>query len=334
MCGPPPGCQRAVLWSRPVAGIGVITNPRSKANKRDPGKMVRLAYLLGSRGEAQATRSLDDLHRVAEAFKAAEIDILGINGGDGTIHVTLSTFIKVYGAHPLPKIALLGGGTLNTIAKGLGVYGDTQDVLYNIIDRYHSGDELQTVTRPIMKIGDAYGFIFGNGLVANFLSAYYGTGKPSPATGAKLLGRAILSAIFRTPLYKQLFKRWIGRVTVDGEPWAREDFTTLTAGTVPEIGLGFTPWYRVLSVPDRLQILGIHATPFKILGQLRHIYRGRPMRRDRVIDALCKEVTIESAAGEPWTYTIDGDMHTTPDGRLTLGVGPALRVIVPRAVVE
>jgi diacylglycerol kinase family enzyme len=315
-----------------MSGIGVITNPRSKANKRDPGKMVRLAYLLGSRGEAQATRSLDDLYRVAEAFKAADIDILGINGGDGTIHVTLTAFLKVYGEAPFPKVALLGGGTLNTIAKGLGVHGDTQDTLYSIIDRYHAGDDIETISRPIMKIGEQFGFIFGNGLVANFLDAYYATGKPSPATGAKLVARAVFAALFRTRFYHQMSRRWHGRVTVDGERWAREDYTTLTCATVPEIGLGFRPWYRVLEQPDKLQLLGIHCGAGRVVAQLLRLRRGRPMRRNGTIDALCRDVTIES--DEPWRYTVDGDIHSADKGALSISTGPTLNVIVSRPVVE
>jgi hypothetical protein len=39
-----------------MPGIGVITNPRSRVNKKDPSKMRQLGYLLGSRGSAEATR--------------------------------------------------------------------------------------------------------------------------------------------------------------------------------------------------------------------------------------------------------------------------------------
>src|SRR5687767_12512499 len=124
--------------------------------------MRELGYLLGSRGSAEATRSLDDLYRAAEEFKAAEIDILGINGGDGTIHVTLTAFLQVYGEAPLPRVALLRGGTLNTIANGLGIAGDSQRLLYEVIDRYHQNEEMATREQAILQIGDRYGFIWGN----------------------------------------------------------------------------------------------------------------------------------------------------------------------------
>ena len=309
-----------------VPGIGVITNPRSRSNKRDPQKMRQLGYLLGSRGSAEATRSLDDLYRAAEEFKAAGIDVLGINGGDGTIHVTLTAFLQVYGATPLPRVAILPGGTLNTIAAGIGIKGRPQEMLYEVIDRYHQGEELRTVERNIMQIGDRFGFIFGNGLIANFLEAYYATGKPSPIMGAKVLARAIGSSIFRTAFSKRLFRRFVGRVTVDGEEWARPDFATITGGSVPQIGLGFTPFYRCDEKPDSFALLGIHTTALGLILDLPRIYRARPMRRDKAISAVAREALLESA--EPFSYTIDGDLYSGAK-ELKLQAGPRLRLIVP-----
>ncbi len=307
-----------------MAGIGVITNPRSRSNKRHPGKMRQLGYLLGSRGAAEATRSLDDLYRAAEEFKAAEIDILGINGGDGTIHVTLSAFLRVYGAAPFPKVAILPGGTLNTIAAGLGIRGRPQEMLYEVIDRYHQGEELPTIECNTLRVGERHGFIFGNGLVANFLEAYYATGKPSPAMGAKLLMRTVGSAIFRTAFARRLFRRFVGDVVVDGTTWARRDFVTVMAATVPEIGLGFKPFYRHAELPDHFPLLGIHCGPVGVVADLPRIHRGRPMRRDKVINVIARETVLRG--DEPFSYTIDGDVYTGAT-ELSLGVGPRLRLI-------
>jgi diacylglycerol kinase (ATP) len=309
-----------------VPGIGVITNPRSKVNKRDPSQMRQLGYLLGTRGSAEATRSIDDLYRAAEEFKAADIDILGINGGDGTIHVTLTAFLKVYGDAPLPRVALLRGGTLNTIARGLGIAGDSQRLLYEVIDRYHQNEEMKTREQAILQIGDRYGFIFGNGMVANFLEAYYGTGHPSPTQGALLVLRAIGSAFVRGKLIKKLFRRFVGRITVDGEAWSRPDFATLIGSTVPEIGLGFKIFKRCYEKPGHFAFVGIHSGPLGTILDLPRIHRGKGLRRDRAISVVAREIKIESE--EPWHYTIDGDLYR--DTReLVIKTGPTLQVIVP-----
>ncbi len=307
-----------------MPGIGVITNPKSRANKKNPTRMRELGQLLGSRGSAEATRSLDELYRAAEEFKAAGIDILGINGGDGTIHVTLTAFLKVYGDAPFPRVAILRGGTLNTIAKGIGIVGSPSDILFEIIDRAHRGEEIPSQERHVMQIGEQYGFIFGNGLIANFLEAYYGTGNPSPWTGAKLLFRTVASAIVRGKLVRSLFKRFEGDVLVDGETWARRDFVTLTGSTVPEIGLGFKPFYRCDEKPGHFAFLGMHCPPVGLSVELPRIFMGKPMRRDKAISVVAKDCLLRS--DEPFSYTIDGDIYTGAR-ELAIKTGPKLRLI-------
>ena len=310
-----------------MPGIGVVTNPRSKANRRDPAGMRRLAYLLGTRGEAQATESLDDLYRAAEQFRAADIDVLGIHGGDGTLHVTLTAFIQVYGPAPLPKIAILGGGTLNTIARGLRIRGAPNAILYQVIERYHEGRPFTTIPRPIMQIGEQYGFIFGNGLIANFLEAYYATGRPSPSTGALLLARAAVSALFRTGFTRRLFRRLEVDVTVDGKRWAERDFATITCGTVPEIGIGFAPYARCMGTLERFALVGFHCQPNQLVWELPKIYRGQAVAASKAESGLAREMLIESAEEIP--YVIDGDLHRQKAGTLRVATGPVLEIIVP-----
>jgi diacylglycerol kinase family enzyme len=308
-----------------VPGIGVITNPRSRMNQRDPASMRRLGYLIGSRGAAEATRSLDDLYRVAEEFKKERIDYLGINGGDGTIHHTLTAFLKVYGEEPLPPVALLRGGTMNTIPNSFGIKGDPAKLLFELVDRYHNHDPFETISRELLAVGDAYGFIFGTGLIFNFLDAYYSTGKPSPGTAIKLLLRAALSSLVRGPLARRLTRRFTAHVTVDGDVWAREDFLSVAAGKVEQIGLGFRPFYRCLEKPGYFALLGIHApSPFSFVRELPRILRGRPMRRDKVIDQTAREVLFECEGDVE--YIIDGDTYRSPK-RLRLSTGPSVQIV-------
>ena len=79
-----------------MSGIGVISNPKSRKNKKDPELMKKLGYILGDNGISYQTNTIDDIYKVAEEFRKKKIDILCINGGDGTNHVTLSVFLQVY----------------------------------------------------------------------------------------------------------------------------------------------------------------------------------------------------------------------------------------------
>src|SRR5690349_1305212 len=99
----------------PMSGIGVVLNPRSRLNQRDPQAALRLSRTLGDHGVVRTANSRDDLARIAEDFRKLEIDVLGISGGDGTNHVTITGFLEVYADEPLPPIAFLRGRTMNTV---------------------------------------------------------------------------------------------------------------------------------------------------------------------------------------------------------------------------
>lgn len=93
-----------------MPGIGVVLNPYSRSNRKNPWRAEELGFIVGDKGSCHATHSIEDVEILAGQFKERQIEVLGLSGGDGTYQKTLTTFVKVYGAAPLPKIALLGGG--------------------------------------------------------------------------------------------------------------------------------------------------------------------------------------------------------------------------------
>ena len=70
-----------------MPGIGIINNPHSRKNRKHPERMVSLGQIVGSEGKSVATQEILDIHEMARLYKEREIDILGINGGDGSNHV-------------------------------------------------------------------------------------------------------------------------------------------------------------------------------------------------------------------------------------------------------
>src|SRR5262249_23225984 len=157
---------------------------------------------------AEATKSLDDLYRVCEEFKKERIEILGISGGDGTMHHTLTAMIQTYADQEMPLVAILRGGTMNTIANSLGIKGETPKLLFELVDKHHRKIPLDTVDKEMLQVGDKYGFIFGNGIIYNFMHEYYSTGKPSPSTAAKLISSCAASTVVGGELAKRVYKRF------------------------------------------------------------------------------------------------------------------------------
>lgn len=312
-----------------MAGIGIISNPNSRRNRRFPEQMRRLAYVLGKDDVDATTKTVDDVDAVARRFRDADIDILALNGGDGTNHVTLTSFIEVYGDQPLPMIALLRGGTMNTVSNAIGIRGTPSSLLVNIVEKYYLKQPFEISERELLRITDEentrYGFIFGTGIVANFLRLYYDTGNPSPTTAVRVLGRILASGLVRGPLVRGLFEPARGSLSVDGVPWQNGEYYSVAASTIDQIGLGFRPFVRCAAKPGYFHALTIKGRPSRVIAQLPKIRLGRPLPQKQMPDTLAKALVFESEA--PIEYTIDGDLHGC--GRtVTVESGRRLRIIV------
>jgi diacylglycerol kinase (ATP) len=313
-----------------MAGIGVVLNPKSRKNMRDPRAASRLARALGDHGVVRTARSRDDLARIAEDFRRLQIDVLGISGGDGTNHVTISGFLDVYEEEPLPPLAFLRGGTMNTVANSVGVpRGRPDGLLASLLARYAERDHrpLRVAERHVMRIGDHYGFIFGTGAIHGFIAEYHKTQAPNALWAAKVLARGMGSALVHGEMVQRIARRWEGRVTFgDGGDFAESDYFAIGAGTVDQIGLGFRPFYRFGEAPGHFHILGIHTTPMGFVKKLADIWRALPMGPEHTRERLATRAVLEARSGVV-EYMCDGDIHSHV-GPLTLSIGPRVKIFV------
>jgi diacylglycerol kinase (ATP) len=309
--------------------IAVFVNPRSRASRRDPGVANRFAAILGDAGRVIAPRSLDELETEARALATSPPTVIGVHGGDGTLHRTVGALIPAFAGRPLPPIAILTGGTMNVVAGSLGIRVSPRRLLRQVVEDDRLRRPSPTVSRRCLKVGEAFGFVFGNGLMANFLEEYYARGGYGAGRALYILARTFASGLVGGAYSRQIFRRFRGRITVDGEvlPWT--ELTGIAVGTVREVGLGFKLNHRADEDPDRFSALAIHAGAVALAGDLVPVHRGRGIAPARAWSALATRLVIEP--DEPSSgYTIDGDLYRG-QGRLEVGMGPALRFVMPRA---
>ena len=342
-----------------MAGIGVIFNPRSGRNLRDPQAARRLSLALGDHGVVREAGSIDQLYRVAEDFRTQKIDVLGISGGDGTNGVTITGFLDVYQSTALPQIAFLRGGTMNTVANSVGVRrGRPEGLLGRLIQAYveRSSRPLRDVERHVLKLrgerslksalqalkdsapasvaapplAEKYGFIFGTGVVCGYLAEYYGAGKPpNPVIAAKTLLRSVGSAIVSGDMIRRMAEPFRGTVELDdGTIWEQRDYLAVAGGTIDQIGLNFRPFHRYAERPGAFHVLGIHTSPMGFVSQMLRVWRAQPMRPGHAFSATTTSVIIRSApSNSPMRYMVDGDLHEC-DGPLHVSIGPRVRIVV------
>lgn len=307
-----------------MSGIGVILNPHSRSNRRNPERLKRLAFIVGDKGSCHTTQDVLDVEKICNNFAERELEIVCISGGDGTIHHTITTLIKTYGDRPLPKITLLRGGTINNVSNAVGMKGTPESILSRLILKYHEDEEIETQVIHCLDVNGSYGFLFGNILISNFIEKYIKRGEGGAYNALMLAARCGCSALFNTDYMLKMTRRVDARITVDGKVWPFKNYSVINAGTVEPFGFGVYPFPRAREKEDHFQMVAYTMTPRKILGTLFRLLAKRSMDMENTMDDLAKTVEVEM--DESNSYMIDGELYP-PTNKITIKCGPKLNIV-------
>jgi len=319
--------------------IATFVNPRSRANRRNPHLARQFSAILGDAGRVFAPVDLAALDDIASALAKRPPWALAVFGGDGTLHRVLTALLRAFGKAPLPPLAILPGGTMNVVSASLELQTDPFALLERMVGWWRSGDRPGTVERACLEAVDGgfgapvsaprYAFVFGNGLIANFLTEFYAQPGYNPSRAVWLVGRLLLSELRRDALAARVFQTYQGRLLLDGEvpQQALPPLTAVSAATVQEVGLGFKLNHRADDDPERIATLAIHASPLELMKDILPVYAGRGIAPTRAFSALVRTLSLEVDDGEI-LYTLDGDLYRAPR-RLDIRLGPRLRFVRP-----
>lgn len=310
-----------------MSGIGIILNPYSRSNRKNPERIKHMGFIVGDKGSCHATDTLDQVRELAHEFKEKKIDILGISGGDGTNHQTLTVFLDVYGEEPLPRIAFLRGGTMNNLANQLDIRGAPEKVLSNLILKYHENEPFCETKINMIKVNGLYGFLFGMGLISRFIDVYQNVeGGPTPARGVSLLVQAMISSMFNGKFAQHICERFDAKITVDGKELPFKNYMMIFSGTMRTLGFNFRPLYRATSIEGQFQTVAISATGRQLLMSFPNAILARPSGSEHYADEMGSHVVLELE--KPMSYTIDGDTPESPSDKIEITTGPLLACIV------
>jgi diacylglycerol kinase family enzyme len=333
--------------SRPL--VGVLVNPRARRHRRDPAVARRLASALGEHGVLREVDSLEALDRAVAEMIATGVTHLAVSGGDGTLGTTLTAYARALSAarppsesvadeddratpsrqFALPIVIPLRGGTMNTIANALGVRRISPErLLAHALRTLRDGVELTCLERPTLDVGGRLGFLFGTGVFASFLDAYYAHGpNPTALTAARTLAGLAASVLVRGPRARRLTRPI--DVAIEAPGFAHVGrCIAIAAGVVDQVGLGFRPFPRAFSRTDAFELLALRTSPLRTVAILPRVRMGLPLKEPHATCALVSAATLRTRDGAPLHYMVDGDLADVPEGVLPLAVGPRVRIAV------
>ena len=317
-----------------MAGIGIIANPYSKLNRRNPDRTGYLSYIAGKKGHVAVTKSLQELNTVAEFFKKQKISILAINGGDGTISQTLTIFSKVYQDKPLPQIALLRGGTMNVLANNLKIKGSPENLLYRLIEK-HSTGEFECVQKRCLVVDDQIGFLFANGTPANFLEKFY-QNKSSALGAAWLVARVVMWRFINHKMYKKIVSytpcsiyQGLGADRVSSQI----ETISVLISTLPRMPMGPMLFPKMGDKSEKnhaynkAQLVAYCVDPIKASYKVPIDAFIFPAKQSSIKFSLVdKEFIIESQT--PVNYTLDGELYYPKNSKVHIEVGKKINFII------
>ncbi len=126
---------------------GIISNPLSRAGREGRARLGAAAAGL-PRAEPTTRAELRDALR---DFAARGVDLLVVQGGDGTLREVLTALPAGYGDAPPPEIAVLSAGKINLAARVLGSAGMGEAALRRLLDAAERG-ALKRRPVPVLEV--------------------------------------------------------------------------------------------------------------------------------------------------------------------------------------
>lgn len=328
--GPVSARARRELAPGEAPSVGVIYNPRSHGNQgADFDCSISPQVHFAQPGDrSQLPEALAD-------FAARGIDLLVINGGDGTVRDVLTCGAAIFGEH-WPAIAVLPKGKTNALTVDLGVPADW--TIQCAIDAFKTGNRIHRRPIEIALRGESsasrvLGFILGAGCFTTATQAGQGAHRLG-AFNSMAVGVTIAWGVFQF-LFASRANSWrrgskmtikLGAQEVPmehsgvGDPEWRQ---VLFASTLETMPAGFKPFGQMrkglkLAVTDQISR---KSTP-KLLAMM----RGKSPRkmRERGFHRLSTpQFTLEIED----SFILDGEAF--PAGEYCIGQGPELEFVCP-----
>jgi hypothetical protein len=126
--------------------IGLITNPLSRALRE--GRFGLGEKAAGLPQAAPASRA--ELKSALAGFAAEGVDLLAVQGGDGTLREVLTALPEAFGPHP-PEVSILATGKTNLAARVLGSPGPGEAALARLRAAADHG-KLRRRLLPVLEV--------------------------------------------------------------------------------------------------------------------------------------------------------------------------------------
>lgn len=294
--------------------LGVLTNAGSGSNRHGLARIDTAARAAGV--PHIVTTDAAETEPALRALATHGVDVLAINGGDGTLHTTLSLLRSRAIFQREPAFALLASGTTNLVQRDVGVAGSPPRALERLAAACRNGGPGgRIVSRPVIAVrragtrDAAYGFFFGAAAVPRTIRAVrrrlHPRGLDGPIGEGLALGwltwRLLTARVENDPLLHPVKLAY----DLDGQGWRDGRVVLFLATTLERLVLGLRP----VAPGGGLGIVTLSSPYRRLWRALPRLAAGRlEETTDGLARANARHVTICTQG----SYLLDGEIFPPP----------------------
>lgn len=338
--------------------IGIVTNPYAGKNAASSRRAKELQRIIGPYGLVKESRNIDQLKSILSEFAAHKVPYIVCDGGDGTIHWIVNTYMEVLNASKreaieaaMPVFIPTNGGTIDFLARKVGSQGGT----YKILKKLHKLFEEDTLPKPKAlrafmlegkytkeHLGKSYRKLAFAGALAGFaqkfFTKYYESGKPSLQTVIEVITKTFTSTAFKGSWFEgyvpkdvlgyanEMFDPIAAEVRIDGKLVHNKRINTINVGS---IAIEIKNLLKLFANADRDKKLHMHVgylEPYEVFANLGNLFAGTDYTGKELVQTTAETIEIISKEADGLNPCLDGELFT---GIATMKatVGPHIRFL-------
>ena len=321
----------------PVATrIGLISN-RNSGHNRDQFEQIKQLVAGCDNVSHIETGSREDIPAALHQFAGQEIDVLAINGGDGTVSAVLGHALESGVFCELPPVVLLPAGTANMNAGDIGVRGKLLPAVRRFCNwaETERGVGGERVQRSLMRvqIGSQtsvhYGMFLGMGAVIQGTEyahqEIHSRGLRDDFSGALGVARTVWGLFRGDPRFSQSVPV---NLRLDDSPESRDyDALIVAISSLQRLFMGMRPFWGTGPGPLRLSLIMEH--PYQFLRTFLSIARGKPNRHATAENGYISHNADRISIKMQGSLNLDGEILSSEhcDETISISASPAVTFI-------
>jgi len=302
--------------------IGLLNNLRAGRSNPEVRRILQMLKAFPNVYHIETT-SVRSVPEALTSLARQDVELLVVNGGDGTLQHTLTQMLTSDDFPGIPMVAPLRGGRTNMTALDLGAHRNPVKGLQSLLEDAEAGRiKDRVVDRPLLRVETLrdrrvhYGFFFGAGMIHRAIDLTHNVFPQGRSQGT--FGASIVTAAL---VLRAIAKRNDGILTpdkaqilLDGELVNGGEFSLIIASSLQRLFLKLNPFWGREDAAVRFTAImsGCQRTALAAPG----ILRGRPRPFVKPDSGYTSRNVEDAELRLDAGFTVDGEIIPPRSGEI------------------